>query len=489
MSTSEKYTFRFLVIVGTILMLRYFIWWILPQHIPHNFYYIHNPIVPLVNVILFGVVTFIVFINLIIKLGNWIIIWRISKPIFHVPEKRKRVAFLTCFVPGDEPLDMLEKTLRAMKVVDYPHDNWVLDEGNDSAVKDLCKRLDIEYFSRNGISKYNDSKGKFRAKTKAGNLNAWRSNHEYKYDYVAQIDMDHIPTREYLTRTLGYFVDPTVGFVGMPQIYNNKENWIAKGAAEQSYYFYGPIMKGLQGLGIPLLMGTSHVYRVEAMLHIDGYTASITEDHLTGLTFHANGWKSIYVDEILAEGNGPLTWVDYFNQQLRWSYGLFEILFTHSPKLFPKMDIKSRIVYSFLQLFYFSGVAMTLGIVLIIIYLAFGINPTNMKISDWAYYGIPPFVIGELIMLFTHRFRISPKTEPQYGAYGMLLTQGANIIYCIAFIKFIFRKKLTYMVTKKNIDSMAKPVPLTTFTIHISLALITVIAIVASYYYNHNSLI
>jgi hypothetical protein len=46
-------------------------------------------------------------------------------------------------VPGDEPVEMLEKTLQAMKDVEYDHDNWVLDEGNDSSVKKSVK--DWEY--------------------------------------------------------------------------------------------------------------------------------------------------------------------------------------------------------------------------------------------------------------------------------------------------------------------------------------------------------
>jgi len=132
---------------------------------------------------------------------------------------------------------------------------------------------------------------------------------------------------------------------------------------------------------------------------------------------------------------------------------------------------------------------MNLGIFLIILYLILGITPTNIRISDWIYYAIPPFVIGELIMLFTHRFRINPKTEPRYGIYGMLLSQGANLIYASAFIKFIFRKKLTYMVTKKGIDTFTRPVPLRTFISHISLAVITVLAYIVSYFLHHDSII
>ena len=36
----------------------------------------------------------------------------------------------------------------------------------------------MRHFTRKGIAAYNHQSGEFRAKTKAGNHNAWRSTHE-----------------------------------------------------------------------------------------------------------------------------------------------------------------------------------------------------------------------------------------------------------------------------------------------------------------------
>ena len=63
------------------------------------------------------------------------------RPIPLEPKPGMRVAMITTFVSDAEPLNMLEETVRAMVAVDYPHDIWVLDEGDDPAVKDLCNRL------------------------------------------------------------------------------------------------------------------------------------------------------------------------------------------------------------------------------------------------------------------------------------------------------------------------------------------------------------
>ena len=51
-----------------------------------------------------------------------------------------------------------------------------------------------------------------------------------------------VPKRNFLTKTLGYFRDPVVAFVGTPQIYGNTStSLIAQGAAEQLYTFYGSV--------------------------------------------------------------------------------------------------------------------------------------------------------------------------------------------------------------------------------------------------------
>ncbi len=97
-------------------------------------------------------------------------------------------------------------------------------------------------------------------RTKGGNHNAWYDSHSNEYDIVAQMDTDFIPRRDFLTKTLGYFNDPKVAFVGTPQIYGNAaHSRVAKGAAQQQYGFYGPVMQGMSGAETALMIGANHV--------------------------------------------------------------------------------------------------------------------------------------------------------------------------------------------------------------------------------------
>ena len=143
-----------------------------------------------------------------------------------------------------------------------------------------------------------------------------------------------MPSPNFLTKTLGYFSDPKVAFVGTPQVYGNtRRSFVARGAAQQLYSFYGPLMRGLGAVGACNMIGANHIVRVAALRDIGSYAGHLTEDLLTGMRLHSHGWTSRYVPTPLAVGEGPETWAAYFNQQTRWAFGCMDILRTHSLKL------------------------------------------------------------------------------------------------------------------------------------------------------------
>ena len=100
------------------------------------------------------------------------------------------MAFITTFVPGSESIEMLRRTLVSIVRADYPHDTWLLDEGDDPAARQLCAQLGVRHFSRKGIEAFNRDKGIFLAKSKGGNHNAWYVSAGRDYDVVAQVDSD-----------------------------------------------------------------------------------------------------------------------------------------------------------------------------------------------------------------------------------------------------------------------------------------------------------
>ena len=90
------------------------------------------------------------------------------------------------------------------------------------------------------MPEYQAPSGPYAARTKHGNYNAWLDRVGFShYDLLVAFDPDHVPDRHYLTQTLGYFVDPRIGYVQASQAYyNQRASFIARGAAEETYAYY-----------------------------------------------------------------------------------------------------------------------------------------------------------------------------------------------------------------------------------------------------------
>lgn len=390
----------------------------------------------------------------------WLFSTRAKDPVPLRPETGLRVALLTTIVPNKEPLEMILETLKAMKDVRYDGqvDVWLLDEGGDPTVAAACAAIGVNHFSRKGIAAYNTTGGEFKAKTKAGNHNAWRDSHEADYDVVAQMDPDHVPTPDFLERSLGYFRDSDVGFVVAPQVYGNlEENWIAKGSAIQAYVFHGIIQRGGNGMEAPLLIGTNHLYRPSAFKTIGGYQDSIIEDHLTSMAMYAtvnprtgNRFKGVYTPDILAVGEGPTSYTDYFSQQKRWAYGIWEIMVKHSPKIFGDMKPAQRLSFSLLQMFYPSvAVSWVLGNLLTALYLLGG-SAVRLPVGEWLVLWVLSMGTSLGTFFWLRRFNLDTHERKEWGMAGLGLMLVCAPVYVAAAFQFLTRRPLAYAVTAKG---------------------------------------
>ena len=424
----------------------------------------------------FCVVISVETIRLVQNIAVWLFASSMKDPVPKAPPRGLRIAMLTTIVPAKEPLDVLERTLRAMRQVRYRGqvDVWILDEGDDPAVRAMAERLGVHHFSRKGIPKYNQARGPYRARTKAGNHNAWRDNYERYYDVVAQMDPDHVPLPCFLERTVGYFRDPDVAFVVAPQVYGNMyENWVSHGASVQQYLFSGVVERGGNGLDAPLLIGTNHLYRPDAWHEIGGYQDSIIEDHLTSMRVQGTinpvtgqPWRGVYTPDVLAIGDGPESWTDYFNQQKRWAYGIWEILLKRKLRAGIRLRPRQRLLYGFVQFYYPSvGATVLLGTLATSVYLLLGITVVTVNFAVWLALWSASMASWMLLWLWLRRFNLAPHERREVGVIGMLLALFAGPVYVAAGISALLRRPLTYAVTAKG--SLRSHDSLRTFRLHV----------------------
>lgn len=382
-------------------------------------------------------------------------------PVPMRPPKDLRVAILTTIVPGKEPWEMVKTTLLRMKEIVYPGGTvtvFLLDEGDNPLIQAECAEIGVQHFSRKGIDEFNRERGFFRRRTKHGNHNAWRAIHEADFDIVGQMDPDHIPFQEFLMRTLGYFNDPDVAYVVAPQVYGNLvDNWIAKGAAVLAYVFHGIIQRGGNGLGAPLLIGTNHLYRTRAWREVGGYADCIIEDHLTAMivlssrnSLTGQRWKGVYTPDILAVGEGPTTWADFFRQQMRWAYGIWEILLMHTPRRLYKLGFKRGMVFLMLQSFYPSvAVAWVMSNAATVTFV-FTEYVTGKSMIWWTLLWFASVGSSLYLFFWLRKFNLVEHERREYGMVGLGLMLMTIPIYVAAMFQKCLGRDLKYGVTAKG---------------------------------------
>jgi len=254
------------------------------------------------------------------------------------PERLLSVAVL---VPTfGEPLDLIARCLRGALALDYPrHEVWLLDDSQRQELRDLASHLGCRYLARAD-----------RRFAKAGNLN--HALPHVTADLIAVFDADVVPLSNFLSRTVGLFADPSVGFVQTPQTYMaadplmrnlRLEHWLM--ADEESFYRW--IEPNRQRVGAVVCAGTSFVMRREALSYVGNFeTGTTSEDLATGIRLVAAGYRGLYLPEKLSAGLAPLTIGAMVVQRCRWASGTLQTLRTSAnPLTIAGLNPLQRVAY------------------------------------------------------------------------------------------------------------------------------------------------
>ncbi|NUO44347.1 MAG: glycosyltransferase [Streptomyces sp.] len=415
-------------------------------------------------------------------------------PVPVTPEPGTRVAFLTTYVPGKEPLSMVRATLEGATKVTHtgPLDVWLLDEGDDEKAKALCAELGVRHFTRHGVPEWNRAKGVHKARTKHGNYNAWIAMHGAEYEFFASVDTDHVPLPNFLERMMGYFRDPDVSFVVGPQVYGNYHNPVTKAAESQQFLFHALIQRAGNRYRSPMFVGTNNVVRIAAVKQIGGLYDSITEDMATGFELHRHRnpktrhhWRSVYTPDVVAVGEGPASWTDFFTQQMRWSRGTYETLFKQYWKAPFTMPPGRLFSYTLMLVYYpMTAVNWFLGILSCFLFLWFGASGTQVAASVWLmlYSDAAALQIG--LYLWNRRHNVSPhEPEGSGGLAGMAMSALSAPIYLKSLGAALLRRPSRFVVTPKGGD--ASPDRLLTFRIHLFWAVLLGTSLAASVVLDH----
>jgi len=369
-------------------------------------------------------------------LYEWYHYWNIKIDPTPAPEKQYTVDIFTTFCAG-EPYEMVVETLEAIQKITYPHTTYLCDEADDPYLKEVCQRLGLNHVTRT-----------VKKGAKAGNIN--NALQQATGEICLIIDPDHVPFPNFLDPIIGHFNDPQVGYVQVVQAYYNQdEGLVAKGAAQQTYQFYGPMMMTMNAYGTAQAIGANCTFRRAALDSIGGHGVALAEDMYTAMLLHAKGWKSVYVPEVLARGLVPATLSAYFKQQIKWSKGCFELIFTAYPKLFKNFTWRQKLHYGLVPLFYLSGVVYLLNFIIPVISLFADVYPLQMDFWQFALVALP-FSISTLVIRHYVQRWVMEDQERGFHIVGGLLFIGTWWIYVLSTIYTLIGKKVPYLPTPKD---------------------------------------
>ncbi len=278
---------------------------------------------------------------------NVFMTWRLSVRSAPPPAVGLKV---DVFIPTyNEDVDMVRRTALAARAMDYPHETWILDDGNREAMRDMAQSLGVRYLARTS-----------NEHAKAGNL-----NHALPYstaDLIATFDADHAPRQDFLLKTLGYFADPAVAFVQTPQDFYNLDSFQNRTDAgsrvawsEQSLFFR-VIQRGKDYWNAAFYCGSCAVIRRHSLDVVGGFaTGTVTEDIHTSLLLHKRGYRSVYHDEALAYGVAPAKIEPFLKQRVRWGVGAMNVWRKEGILFARGLTLPQRLNYLATVLAYFDG--------------------------------------------------------------------------------------------------------------------------------------
>jgi cellulose synthase/poly-beta-1,6-N-acetylglucosamine synthase-like glycosyltransferase len=479
---------RQLIFTGAVLAVQtiFLLWLVQPSHLPSLS---RSPLLAAGSVIMVGSIYLIELFRLI-NVASLCIASALGKdPVPMRPQAGTRVAFITTIVPSKEPMEIVRPTLEAALAMRHEGalDVWLLDEENDPRVRSMCDELGVEHFSRCGVEKWNQPAGAFKARTKHGNYNAWADRHGDGYDFLVSVDPDHVPLASFCERLLGYFRDPDVAFVVGPQVYGNYDNFVTKSAESQQFVFHGLIQRLGNHWGTPMFVGTNNAVRIDALRAIGGLRDSVTEDLASSLEWHAHRnpqtgrhWRSVYTPDVLAVGEGPANFTDFFTQQHRWARGTFENFRGHYWRSMRSLPWGARLHYTLITSYYpTAAIGWILGALNCVIYLLVGAHGIRVQPNVWMAVYIDLAAIQFSLYASNRKYNVSPH-EPagSSGAAGMLISVLSAPIYVVALIQTALGRQSKFVVTPKGSSQSADTVR--TFRLHLMWAAVFAIALAVS---------
>lgn len=341
----------------------------------------------------------------------------------------------------NESSKMLERTLIGCKSLKYPKQQkhiWLLDDGQRPDIQALAQKWDCNYLTR----PINDH-------AKAGNLN--HALQHVNSDIVVVFDADFVPLNHFLERTIGFFkADDNLSMVVTPQKFYNpdppQKNLGGRFITDEQTDFYQVIQPARDSVNAVVCSGSSVLYRRQHLDAIGGIPLdTIVEDYATGILMQAQGYKTVYLNELLSVGCAANNINEYLKQRMRWAEGTLRMVISkHNPLWLSGLTFMQRFTYASGTLYWLEEMLKTLSFLAPLFYLFFGFKSIDITLGEASTYTFYNYSLSIIVMSWMR------------GSVLLLiiynLLQGFHIFKVVLKIFLYSQISDPFQVTNKQLD-------------------------------------
>jgi cellulose synthase (UDP-forming) len=353
-------------------------------------------------------------------------------------EQNKKFSVDVLIPTLNEGIDILERTVAGCIEISYPHSTYILDDGNRPEVRKLAEKKGVNYISR-----------KSNINAKAGNLN--NALKDISGELIVVFDADFVPKPDFLNGLTDYFNDDSVAVVQTPQEYYNTDSFqhirmpVGKMYNDQDF-FMRSVLPARNNYNAAYWIGTNAIIRRKAIDSVGGFAIeSVTEDLLTSIKLHENGWKIIYINESRASGLAPVNASQYFIQRRRWAQGAIQVLMKNNPLFSRNLTGKQRLSYLASVIHFIDGASKLIFYLFPALFFITGVTPV-----------VPSQIIISVMVLYfclSLFFRsLFTRRSIFYYLYDEIFSVIRSFPYLSAFTAFVPGKKIKFAVTPKCSD-------------------------------------
>lgn len=323
-----------------------------------------------------------------------------------LPTDEASLPHVDIYIPTyNEDANVLRPTVIAATQMRYPKHKlhvFLLDDGgthqkcNDrnpekaaaardraSQLRDIAQRYGAGYLTRAE-----------NTHAKAGNINS--ALQSTSGELLLILDCDHIPTEDFLEKTVGLFQeDPKLfvvqtphNFISPDPLERNLSTFNSSPAENE--LFYDVMQPGLDAWGTSFFCGSAAVLRRSVLDQLGGVAGqTITEDAETTLDAMSLGYSTAYLNRPMVSGLQPETYSGFIVQRVRWGQGMLQIFLLKNPWTQPGLTFVQRMLYTNFAIYWGFATSRLIMLLAPPVFLLFSINLCDATATDIMIYALP----------------------------------------------------------------------------------------------------